>query len=149
LNTLSDSVLDEFDDTIMRIGRIMSARHVGPNLCPETLTMSQALLMRALEAHGPSKMSDVASMLGVKPPAASAAVDSLEREGFVERIHDADDRRVTIVHITEGGRAALHAVEAHRRDAMRSYLNVLSEEDVKHMIRIHHTLLLAMDEGRI
>jgi len=107
------------------------------------------MLMRALEAHGPTKMSDVASLLGVKPPAASAAVDALEREGYVARVHDPEDRRVTHVHVTDEGRAALRDVEAKRRAVMRGYLTVLSEQDVRDLTRIHRTLIDAMEKGRI
>jgi DNA-binding MarR family transcriptional regulator len=144
-----DELLDELDDVMVRMGRLMSSRHVGPDCCPESLTMSQALLLRALGQHGATKMSDIAALLAVKPPAASAAIAQLERVGYVERAIDPDDRRVTLVHVTEEGTAALHIAETSRREAMSRYLSVLSEEDILSLIRIHKTLISAMDEGRV
>lgn len=146
---LDNNLLDELDETIVRIGRIMSSRHVGPDCCPHTLSASQALLTRVLQAHGPAKVGEIAALLGVKPPAASAMIDSLEREGYVEREHDADDRRVTIVRLTSAGEDALEAAEVKRREVMRRYLSVLDEDDVRDLVRIHRVLLAAMDEGRI
>jgi len=146
---LDNNLLDELDETIVRIGRIMSSRHVGPDCCPHTLSVSQALLARILLTHGPAKVGEIASLLGVKPPAASAMIDSLEREGYVERAHDAEDRRVTIVRLTTAGQEALESAEVKRREVMRRYLSVLEEDDVRDLLRIHRTLLAAMDEGRI
>lgn len=146
---LDNRLIDELDETIMRMGRVMSARHMGPECCPHTLSVPQALLARVLHSHGPTKVGDVAAMLGVKPPAASAMIDALEREGFVERAHDAEDRRVTLVRLTPAGEAALETAEGTRREAMRRYLSVLTEPDVRALLRIHRTLLSAMDEGRI
>ena len=144
-----DELLDEFDDVMVRMGRLMASRHVGPDCCPETLTMPQALLLRSLGQQGATKMSDIATLLAVKPPAASAAIAQLERVGYVERAIDSDDRRVTLVHVTEEGVAALHVAETARREAMSRYLSVLSEEDILSLIRIHKTLISAMDEGRV
>jgi len=145
---MKDDLLDELDDAILRMGRIMSSRHPGPGCGAESLTLSQTMLLRALDTLGPSKMSDVATAMAVKPPAASSAIAALEKAGYVERVHDDDDRRVTLVHLTGDGREALHAAERKRRELMRGYLSVLSEDDIRALIRIHHTLTTAMDEGR-
>ncbi len=145
---MKDDLLDELDDAILRMGRIMASRHAGPDCCPDSLTLSQTMLLRGLESFGPSKMSDVASMMAIKAPAASSAIAALEKSGYVERVHDDEDRRVTLVHITDEGRDALHAAETKRRELMRGYLSVLSEDDIRSLIRIHHVLSTAMDEGR-
>jgi len=148
MKTINDELLDELDDAIVRMGRVMASRHMGPECCPESITLSQTMLLRALAGHGACKMSDVASMMAIKPPAASAAIAALEKDGYVERVHDEQDRRVTHVHITAEGRSALHNAESLRRETMRRYLSVLSEDDVRSLIRIHGVLLTAMDEGR-
>lgn len=111
--------------------------------------MPQAMLLRMLEAHGPAKMSEVAATLAVKPPAASAAIDALEREGYVERAIDASDRRVTLVTLTPQGLAALHVAETYRRDVMRSYLSVLSEDEIRSMITVQNKLIEAMTSNQI
>ncbi len=148
MDQINDALLDELDDAILRMGRIMAARHTGPECCPDSLTLSQTMLLRGLESFGPSKMSDVAAMMAIKPPAASAAIAALEKDGYVERVHDDEDRRVTLVHVTDEGITALHNAEKLRREMMRRYLAVLSEDDVRSLIRIHHVLSTAMDEGR-
>lgn len=149
MDRIDDELIDEFGDTITRIGRFMSTRYSGSESCREVMSMAQAMLARFLDHNGPSKMSDVAAMLGIKPPAASAAVDALEREGFVTRTHDPDDRRVTLVSLTDTGREALEAIESVARMEMRRYLEILPVEDVRHLVRIHRDILAAMSEGRV
>jgi DNA-binding MarR family transcriptional regulator len=144
-----DSLLDELDDVILRMGRIMSARHGGPDACAGALTMPQAMLLRMIESHGAAKMSEVAALLAVKPPAASAAVDALEREGYVARAVDSTDRRVTLVTLTPEGLDALHRAEAQRRDIMRTYLSVLSEDEIRSLITVHNKLIEAMTSNQI
>jgi MarR family transcriptional regulator, organic hydroperoxide resistance regulator len=145
----ADALLDELDDVILRMGRIMSARHGGQDACDGALTMPQAMLLRMIESHGAAKMSEVAALLAVKPPAASAAVDSLEREGYVSRTIDSADRRVTLVTLTPEGLEALHTAEAHRRDIMRTYLAVLSEDEIRSLITVHNKLIEAMTSNQI
>jgi len=149
MGNIDDQLLDELDDAIVRMGRVMSSRHMGPACCPESVTLAQTMLLRAIDTHGACKMSDVATLLSVKPPAASAAIAALEKDGYVERVHDAEDRRVTHVHLTDEGREALRNAELTRRELTRKYLSVLSEDDVRSLVRIHNTLLTAMDEGHV
>jgi len=146
---VNDELLDELDDVILRMGRIMASRHFGPESCPDSVTMPQAMLLRSMESHGAVKMSEVAALLAIKPPAASAAVAALERAGHVERSIDPTDRRVTLVTITPTGRDALHVSEAQRHAIMRSFLAVLTLEEIRTLIGVHNKLIEAMTSNRI
>lgn len=140
----SDELLDELDDVILRMGRLMSSRHGGPHSCSDSITLPQAMMLRSMESHGAVKMSEVAALLAIKPPAASAAVDSLEREGYVQRAIDPTDRRVTLVTPTAEGLEALHASETQRRNVMRQHLSALSEDEIRSLISITTKLVEAM-----
>ncbi len=144
----SDALIDELDSTVMMLGRIFSARH--GEMCSESgLNTAQMLALRVLAELGPSKTGDLATLLGVKAPAASALIDSLEKRGYVEREIDADDRRVHMVSMTERGDLELVAAETERREHMKRYLTVLDEDDVRLLIRVHRTLIEAMTSNRI
>jgi DNA-binding MarR family transcriptional regulator len=90
------------------------------------------------------KTGDLAAVLGVKAPATTSLVDTLERDGLVSREHATDDRRVTFVQLTDKGRVALESAETQRREHMRHYMSSLSEEDIRTLIRIHRTLIESM-----
>ncbi len=144
---LSDELIDELDASMQQLGRILGSRHGDFDGCP-ALTGPRFMAVRAL-ADGPKRVSDVAAILGVKAPAASAMVDHLCADGLVERADDPDDRRVTIVSLTTAGRETFEQAEEQRRTLMRRYCSVLSEEDVRDLIRIQSTLVEAMLADRI
>jgi len=146
---IPDALIDEVEDSMVRLARLMSTRHMGAECGGGAINLTQAMLMRALEAQGTMKMADIAALLAVKPPAASATVDALERAGYLERAHHEDDRRVILVSLTAVGRDALATAEKTRREAMRKYLGLLSEDDIRAMIRIHNRLIEAIDAGLV
>jgi DNA-binding MarR family transcriptional regulator len=61
-------------------------------------------LAEARECPGAARMQELAEEVHLSQSALSRAVDRLEREGLVERVSCATDRRGVFVHITEGGR---------------------------------------------
>ncbi len=77
---IPDQLIYDLEDSMTRLARLMATRHTDPGFCSGSLNMSQMMLMRAFESHDALKMSDVALLLAVKPPAASATVDGLEKQ---------------------------------------------------------------------
>jgi DNA-binding MarR family transcriptional regulator len=146
-----DALVDEMDGQVCTLGRLFSSRHGHDQVhgAVGALTMPQFMMLRVIDAEGPMKMVDIATMLGIRPPAVSAIVDAVEASGFVVREPDADDRRVTRVGITSAGSAALLEAEGLRREMMRRYVSVLSLEDLRTLIRIQHTLIDAMVSEKI
>ncbi len=53
-----------------------------------------------------SRLTDLAQLAGLTKPTVLAAVDDLERLGYVERVPDAADGRAKLVRLTERGAAA-------------------------------------------
>lgn len=145
----TDRLIDDLDASVSMLGRLFTARH-GEMCCESGLSSAQLLLMRALgEIDRPLKVSDVASALGVKAPAASTMVEGLERKGMLARQSDPDDRRVSLLSLTDAGRDALAEAEEERREHLRRYASILSEEDIRTLVRIHKTLIDAMVAERI
>lgn len=70
----------------------------------------------------PMKMSELSQMLLVSNGNATTVVDRLEREGKVERIADASDKRVVLVDLTEAGRAWFEELaKAHEAEVDRLF----------------------------
>jgi DNA-binding MarR family transcriptional regulator len=71
-------------------------------------------VLRALAAEGPQIMSALSDSLGVTPRNITVLVDGLESEGLARRIPHPQDRRATIVELTDAGRTMVTgAFEAH------------------------------------
>jgi DNA-binding MarR family transcriptional regulator len=139
----SDELLDELDATTMILGRLMAARH--GQFCDDMLVSpAQLMVLLVLEHSGPTKAGDIAVPLGIKAPATSTLLDSLEKDGYVTRQHAPDDRRVILVSLTEAGTTVLAETKARRRQHMRALMRGLEAEDVKTLIRIQRQIVDAM-----
>jgi DNA-binding MarR family transcriptional regulator len=53
---------------------------------------------------GPKSAGEVSTGTGLSSAATTTLIDRLERKGFVQRVHDPDDRRRVLVEMTADGR---------------------------------------------
>lgn len=67
-----------------------------------------ALLLAIFMRPGPHAVRDLARALDLPKPAVTRALDALERQGFVRRKKDRDDRRDVSVHRTVKGAVFLY-----------------------------------------
>lgn len=68
------------------------------------LVLMVALLHREEQNQPPKSMKGAALLLGITFPAASGLVDVLEKRGLLRREIASEDRRVTHLRLSEGGR---------------------------------------------
>jgi DNA-binding MarR family transcriptional regulator len=85
--------------------------------------------------EGPLTLGDLAHALGSDAPAATVAINDLERRGLVARREHPEDRRAKLVSLTIAGRATLRSAQKVADDAPEA-LASLPEEDVATLLRI-------------
>lgn len=95
---------------------------------PQTLSSSQASTLASVEALGPVRLGDLAAHEGVTAPTQSRLVASLEHQGLLRRMPDADDRRATLLAITPQGRRQLERLRGERSAFLVLRLGTLSCE---------------------
>jgi DNA-binding MarR family transcriptional regulator len=132
-----DQLLDQFEAVLYRIARIMAPSH---DQAPGSLSPPQYLVLRLLEKAGPMRVSEVAGQMGVKSPAASMMLNAMYENGLVDREQDPDDRRATLVSVSERGETALHEAEKTRREFMRQVTGELDSEEWGTVIRGLNTI---------
>ncbi|MDP1820582.1 MAG: MarR family transcriptional regulator [Acidimicrobiales bacterium] len=76
-------------------------------------TPSQLSALATVHHHGPLTLGALADHERVAPPSITKIAAKLEADGFIERVPDADDRRVTRVATTGAGDALI--AESRRR----------------------------------
>jgi DNA-binding MarR family transcriptional regulator len=69
----------------------------------QRVSFTQTLLLAHIGKIGELTMTDISRWCGYSTAAATGTVDRLEKLGYVERIHAADDRRKVRVRLTESG----------------------------------------------
>lgn len=97
---------------------------------PRDISMTAVSTLAMLRSHGPQRVTALAGAQGVAQPSMTAMITSLERAGLVNRRHDPDDRRATLVELTEAGDA--YVVDRKRRNIERiaDYLGGLRPDDM-------------------
>jgi MarR family transcriptional regulator, organic hydroperoxide resistance regulator len=65
------------------------------------MTGPQVMLIASLVSHGPMSLTDLSRRLGTSHSTASGIVDRLQARGLLERSPDPDDRRRTVIGVTE------------------------------------------------
>jgi len=94
------------------------------------LSMVHVSVIALLEAEGPLPMSRLADALDVSDASATGIVSRMEQRRLVERRHDADDRRVVLVHVTDEGADVFRQFAARRRERLDRLLTELTEEEL-------------------
>jgi DNA-binding MarR family transcriptional regulator len=98
-------------------------------LRPPGMNLGQARTLFHLRQQGPTRVTDLAQLERVRQPTMSALIAKMEELGWVRRATHQDDRRVVLVHLTEGGGAVLDELEASRDAILKSCLRSLSALD--------------------
>jgi DNA-binding MarR family transcriptional regulator len=113
------------------VGRLLRGRGRYPAARPrrDGLTFARGALLATLETDGPQRMGHLAHRLGVVPRTITPMVDALEDAGLVVRADDPDDRRATILHITDEGLAELTRSRSDRRSTVDEVFEVLNETE--------------------
>jgi DNA-binding MarR family transcriptional regulator len=77
-------------ESLMKLRRQALCNHP----LPRAISLPQLSVLLTLKERGPMTVSDLATMLSISPPSASALADRMEEHGLIERERDAADRRV-------------------------------------------------------
>jgi DNA-binding MarR family transcriptional regulator len=77
--------------------------NLSKDLSRGNISFSQFYLLSYLSTSHEMTMTDIARKMGHSTAAATGLVDRMEKLGYVERAHAADDRRKVLVQITPKG----------------------------------------------
>ena len=82
------------------------------------------------------KASELSGILNITPAAVTHMVNSLEKEGYIERVDSENDRRITYIKPTEKGNMLISAMNANFFEILNQTINFVGEEDAKEFLRI-------------
>jgi len=83
-----------------------------------------------------STLMQVAARLGLEGPSIVSTMEKLEKEGFVERRKNVNDRRSRLIRLTEKGRQAVKMMEAISDQERERLLEGVSEADLEATLRV-------------
>ncbi|WP_460072614.1 MarR family winged helix-turn-helix transcriptional regulator [Streptomyces sp. YKOK-I1] len=121
----SDVLVDELYETTQQLRRFVENRlRTGG----ASVARLRALRMLA-RAERPLRMRDLSEMTGVAARTTTSIVDSLERDGLVERVRHPDDRRAFLLRLTDDGLRCHREAEEVDRLALAEATAGLTPQD--------------------
>lgn len=109
-------------------------------------TPARARILMALQCRGGSRMADLSTELGVTPRNITKLVDGLEAEGLVKRLPHPQDRRSTLVQLTDRGVIVCKETALANLQAVARVYEHLSADDRRHFARILRALLTVLTQ---
>jgi DNA-binding MarR family transcriptional regulator len=112
---------------------MMTQRSCILNLSSElnrgNISFPQFFLLTYLSSEDYLTMSAIAKKMGHSTAAATGLVDRLEKLGFVERVHAAEDRRKIMVRITSSGSEIVSTMREHIASELANIMEDLDDVD--------------------
>jgi DNA-binding MarR family transcriptional regulator len=98
-------------------------------------------LLAASQSKTPPTMSELSAYLKLPFSSTTRLIDWLERARFVERIHDANDRRVVRVHMTATGEQLYQIGMDYNKQQIARLLKDFSAAEQVQLLRLMNKLL--------
>jgi MarR family transcriptional regulator for hemolysin len=139
-------------ETRLTIAMVLVARRWRSVLDEKLRCINQGTArMEALSAiyNSPEATSQVniARRLRIEGPTLTRMIDSLEKDGLVERLADPEDRRTKKLKVTPAGKAALDEIFAIADTYRKRLLVDVSAEEVDTMNELLVAMLDKLDDG--
>ncbi|MGI6619900.1 MAG: MarR family winged helix-turn-helix transcriptional regulator [Bacillota bacterium] len=146
---------EEFSDSVVRIERLL--RHVafiikkrGRDILSDfDITTPQFLALVVLKDKPGITMGELCERLYLACSTATDLIDRMEKNGYLERNRDPDDRRVIRLSITEKGQNIIDQVINARRRYVDSILKQLTQEEIDQLERSLEKLDALMVAGEV
>lgn len=112
------------------------------------LTVPQIRMLHAIRKQGRMSGSQLARELGVSPGAVVQVCDRLQEQGYLERVPDTEDRRVTWFRLTRSTQNLFEEMLALRRSRLLPALQQLSEAERENLIRMLDAMSAVLESER-
>jgi DNA-binding MarR family transcriptional regulator len=121
----SDILIDELYETTHGLRQFVEAR-----LREKSASVARLRALRMLaRAEQPLRMRDLSDLTGIAARTATSIVDSLERDGLVERVRHPHDRRAFLLRLTPEGAHCHREAEEVDRLALAEATAALNAEE--------------------
>jgi DNA-binding MarR family transcriptional regulator len=132
MQSATDRIEQQMTMLLRRVQRI----HISTSSGEMELDRSAYGIMCRLADEGPQRLGLLASAFGLDPSTITRQVQALEKADLVRRRPDEEDRRASILDLTEEGRSVLAHTRAYRRQRLEEMLADWPAEDRDEFARL-------------
>ncbi|WP_248560842.1 MarR family winged helix-turn-helix transcriptional regulator [Niallia sp. NCCP-28] len=124
---VKESSLQSIEYEIAMLVRLITANH--PKL--GSLDRSEYLILSELHKNGPVGINEIAHHLMLNISTASRQISNLETKAYITRFPDTNNGRISLVQITEEGKAILQKVQKARYKGYEEMLQDWEKQDLE------------------
>lgn len=117
-------------------------------LLDDLITPTQYFILQLISSHDNCKAADIAQILDISPSAATAIIDRLYKNGWLERDRSEKDRRIVWLKVTESGAKLLSGIETRRFQLLVKQFNNVTEEEIEQVCEVFKKALKNIEECR-
>lgn len=122
------ALLDEIGDAIFDFSLAINEEFGGVY---QDIPEKYRIVLVMLDRYESLYVKDLAALLHLSSSSVSQLLSKMEKEDYIERELDPEQRRQTFVTLGNEGRKIMQQMEKTRNDISSAYLMQLSEEDLK------------------
>lgn len=133
--TVDPAILDSISQNIFCILPLLRKRllHIDVIQNEHGIPFSHVQVLCMLEQTGSMSVSEISSRLGIAKPNITPLVDRLISSQYVDRVRDAQDRRVVNIIILEKGQQKLEAIQKTVGEQIWDWAQNISATDFREL----------------
>lgn len=118
---------------LIRTATILTHRLESQVHRPTGWSMAGFRVMFCVWVAGDLEPRDIARLSGLSRAAVSSVLNTLERDGLIERTRESSDRRLVTVRLTEAGANVVVDAYARQNEVEREFFSPLEPAEVRHL----------------
>ena len=133
-----------FDDILklfIRIEHINIFRSVAPNLTIKENNVLLLLHFCESERGETLTIKDISKIFEIKSSTAIQFVNSLEKHGYIVRMNDPNDKRVTLVTLTDLGREVGEIITKKNNELVQKISETQEKEELEQAFQVIHKMI--------
>jgi DNA-binding MarR family transcriptional regulator len=131
-----DSATEQIEQQMTMLLRRVQRIHISTSSGEMDLDRSAYGILCRLADEGPQRLGLLAAAFGLDPSTITRQVQALEKVDLVRRRPDEDDRRASILDLTDEGRSVLEHTRAYRRQRLEELFGDWPESDRSELARL-------------
>ncbi len=96
----------------------------------------ERMLETLVEQDKGIRQKELVEKMGINPSSVSELISKLEAEGYAVRTVDPDDKRATLITLTEVGKARAYELEDERKERFSKLFTVYTEKEKEQLLKL-------------
>lgn len=138
-------IFDDICKLFFRIEHLNVFRSIAPNLTIRENNVLILLYFYDSEYEKILTIKDISSFFDIKSSTAIQFVNSLEKHGYIVRMNDPKDKRVTLVTLTEFGKEMGEIISKRNHEMVQKILASQEKEELGQAFQVIHKMINSIE----